>query len=513
MEAAGALGRGSFSTYLEAGRELVRSRSRSFWIVAGLTVLAAALRFATLGVQSYHHDEIVTASRVLRGSFWHAMDAVGFSESAPPLYYALAWLWTQATGTAEVGLRSFSALAGVATVPVAYLLGAELRGRRTGIVAAALFATNPMLVWYSQEGRAYALLVLLTTLSLLYFARGLQQGRRRDLTIWGVVSGLAYATHYFAIFPIAAEALWLLLRRRRVAARGFLVLAVFGLLVTPLAVHQASYGHAEWIAGHSLGHRLWEMGVTFGVGEIGDVIAQAERPLLGLVPGLAMAAALGLLALRGERAERLAARPVLVVAAATVGIPLVLAALSSSKDYVLARNLLPALAPLLVAVAIGLTVRRARRVGAALAVVLVGYSLGFSVWASLAPALQRPDWDSVASAIGEPQEPRAMVTWTIGQASLRYYLSTGSFQSKPAERFDWWVGEVDFISDGPAAPPPTRLLGPGFRQASYERVGALYVRRYVRPGPQLARLRLRAIRQAELGFRTNGVLLDGIGPR
>ena len=255
------------------------------------------------------------------------------------------------------------------------------------------------------------------------------------------------------------------------------------------------------------------MGVTFGVGEIGDVIAQAERPLLGLVPGLAMAAALGLLALRGERAERLAARPVLVVAAATVGIPLVLAALSSSKDYVLARNLLPALAPLLVAVAIGLTVRRARRVGAALAVVLVGYSLGFSVWASLAPALQRPDWDSVASAIGEPQEPRAMVTWTIGQASLRYYLSTGSFQSKPAERFDWWVGEVDFISDGPAAPPPTRLLGPGFRQASYERVGALYVRRYVRPGPQLARLRLRAIRQAELGFRTNGVLLDGIGPR
>ena len=83
-------------------------------------------------MQSYHHDEIVTASRILRGSFWHAMDAVGFSESAPPLYYALAWVWTQVTGTGEWGLRSFSALAGVATVPVVFLLGAELRGRRTG---------------------------------------------------------------------------------------------------------------------------------------------------------------------------------------------------------------------------------------------------------------------------------------------------------------------------------------------------------------------------------------------
>ena len=68
----------------------VRARSRVFWVVAGLTALGALLRFATLGLQSYHHDEIVTASRVLRVGFGHAMDAVGFSESAPPLYYALA---------------------------------------------------------------------------------------------------------------------------------------------------------------------------------------------------------------------------------------------------------------------------------------------------------------------------------------------------------------------------------------------------------------------------------------
>ncbi|HXR30871.1 MAG TPA: glycosyltransferase family 39 protein [Solirubrobacterales bacterium] len=513
MEAAGALRRGSLSTYLEAVGGAVRARSRTFWIVAGLTVLAAALRFATLGIQSYHHDEIVTASRILRGSFWHAMDAVGFSESAPPLYYALAWLWTQVTGTAEYGLRSLSALAGVATVPVVFLLGAELRGRRTGIVAAALVAANPMLIWYSQEARAYALLVLLTTLSLLYFVRALQRDRSRDLTIWGVVSGLALATHYFAIFPIAAEALWLLWRRGRGAARGLAVLAVFAVALAPLAVHQASYGHAEWIAGHSLGHRLWEMWVTFGVGEIGDVIARPERPLLGLVPGLAMIGALLLLAWRGERSERHAARPVLVVAAATVGIPLVLALLDSGKDYVLARNLLPALVPLLVAIAVGLTLRRARRAGTLLAVLLVAYSFAFSVWVSLSPALQRPDWSSVASAVGEPAEPRAMVAWTIGLASLRYYLSTGSFQAKPAEGFDWWVGEVDFISDGPAPPPPARLLGPGFRQVAYEQVGRIYIRRYTRLTPGLAPLRLRTIRDAQLNFRTNGVLLDGIGPR
>jgi mannosyltransferase len=513
MEAAGALGRGSLSTYIEAAGEAVRSRSRSFWIVAGLTVVAAALRFATLGVQSYHHDEIVTASRILRDGFWHAMDAVGFSESAPPLYYVLAWLWTQVTGTGEAGLRSVSALAGVATVPVTYMLGAQLSGRRAGIVAAALVAVNPMLVWYSQEARAYALFVLLTALSLLYFVRALDQGRRRDFIAWGIASALALATHYFAAFPIAAEALWLLRRRGRETVPGLGILAAAGLLLAPLAIHQMSIGHAEWIGNFSLGHRIWETGLTVMLGETGDIIARPEHPLLAVVPCLLVIVALALVLARGDGREHRAAGIPLALAAVTVVVPVALGLLDPSKDYVLARNLLAALVPLLVAAATGLTLRRARRSGTILAAALVAYSLGFSIWASLSPALQRPDWSAVASAIGEPTTPRAMVTWTLGEASLRYYLSTGSIQVQPSDGFRWWVGEVDFISEGPAPPPPARLLGPGFRQAGYERAGRLYVRRYAHVGPGLEPLRLRTIRDAELGFRSNGVLLDGISPK
>jgi mannosyltransferase len=516
MEAVGALRRSSFSTYLEALREFVRARSRTFWIVVGLTVFAAVLRFATLGVQSYHHDEIVTASRILRDGFWQAMDAVGFSESAPPLYYAIAWLWTQVTGTGEVGLRSVSALAGIATVPVAFLLGAELSSRRAGIMAAALVAVNPMLVWYSQEARGYALFVLLSAVSLLYFVRALDHGRRRDSVGWGIASALALATHYFAAFPIAAEALWLLRRRGREtggAFPGLWITAAAGLLLAPLLVHQASFAHAEWISNFSLWHRLWETGLTFALGETGDIIARTEHPLLMIVPALAAIAGLVLVLTRGSGRERRAARTPLTLAAVTVLVPLVIGLLDSSKDYVLARNLLPALVPLLVALAVGFSLPSARRRGAALATILIAYSLGFSVWASLSPALQRPNWESVADAIGEPTVPRAVVTWTLGEASLRYYLSTGSIQVQPSDGFKWWVGEIDFISDGPAPPPPARIFGTGLREVSYERVGRLYVRRFATPGAELRPLRLRTIRDAKLGFRSNGVLLDGIGPQ
>ncbi len=530
MEAAGALGRFRPHIHLGGLRDAVRSRSRAFWIVAGLTVLAAALRFATLGVQSYHHDEIVTASRVLRDGFWHAMDAVGFSESAPPLYYALAWAWTQVTGTGEFGLRSFSAAAGVATVPVAYLIGAQLRNRRTGLIAAALVAVNPMLVWYSQEARAYSLLVLLTALSLLYFLRALppdgdapslrghrwylRDGASRSVVWWGVFSGLALATHYFAAFPVGVEAVWLLRAYGRAWRRLLPGLAIVGgmaLALLPLVAHQMSFAHAAWIGNFTLGHRLGETALNFVLGETGDIISRPTHPLLAAVPYLLVVAGMAMVLLRGERAERRAAGIPLTIAAVTIGVPLALAAVDHGKDYILARNLIPAVVPLLAAVAVGFGLRRARRAGLVLATALVAYSLGFTIWASASPQLQRPDWDAVATAIGEPSRPRAMVTWTLGEASLRYYLSTGSVQVRADEGFEWWVGELDLISDGPAPPPPRRIVGPGFRQAGYQRVGRLYVRRYVVPGPGLEPLRLRSLPRAELGFRSNGVLIDGVG--
>ncbi len=511
MEAA-TLERGGPAALAQSLREAARARSRAFWIVAGLTVLAAVLRFATLGVQAYHHDEIVTASRVLRGSFFHAMDAVGFSESAPPLYYALAWVWTQVTGTGEFGLRSLSAVAGVATVPVAYRLGLELRGRRAGLMAAALVAVNPMLLWYSQEARSYALLALLCAVSLLYCVRARRSGARRDFTLWGIASGLALATHYFAVFAVAAEAILLLRRRGRGSFSGLWILGLFALLLAPLAIHQMAYGHAEWISNFSLGHRLWETAATFLTGETADVIARPEQPALSFAPLALVLAALALLGFRSDGNERRAAGIPLAVAVTAIGIPLLLAVLPGSVDFVLARNVLPALVPLLVAVAIGVTLPAARRLGTVVGAALLAYSLGFCVWAGFSPDLQRPDWEAAAAEIGDPEAPRATVTWVLGEASLRYYLSTGAIQVTPADGYDWLVHEVDFVSDGKVPPPPQGLLGPGFRETSRGSAGRLYVRHFELPGPGSAPLRLRELKDSRLNFRNTGVLLDGIGP-
>ena len=102
-------------------------RANVLWALAGLTALGVAVRFASLGVQSYHHDEVITAMRVIPGSFGQMLREVKASESNPPLYYVLAWGWAKAFGTGEVGLRSLTALFGAATVPVAYLSAGSWR--------------------------------------------------------------------------------------------------------------------------------------------------------------------------------------------------------------------------------------------------------------------------------------------------------------------------------------------------------------------------------------------------
>jgi len=189
----------------------MRARS-TLLAVLGLTLLGAALRFPTLDRQSFWLDELVTVSLLDHG-LGDVLREVPRSEATPFVYYVVAWAWGSLFGLGEVGIRTLSALAGTATIPVAYGAGAVLVSRRAGLVAAALVAVNPFLVWYSQEARSYALLALLGAGTVLAFGHALR-GSGRWLAGWAVISALAIATHYYALFLVGAEVVWLLVRVR-----------------------------------------------------------------------------------------------------------------------------------------------------------------------------------------------------------------------------------------------------------------------------------------------------------
>src|ERR1700722_14450348 len=113
--------------------------------LAALTALAAVLRFYRLGHQGFWFDEANTALLV-HFSPGTMLGLVPQTESPPPLYYCVAWVWAPVFGYGETGLRSLSAVAGVLTVPVAYGAARKLISVRAGLIAAALTACSPLMV-------------------------------------------------------------------------------------------------------------------------------------------------------------------------------------------------------------------------------------------------------------------------------------------------------------------------------------------------------------------------------
>jgi mannosyltransferase len=399
------------------------------YAVIGITVLGAIVRFATLGVQSYDHDEAVTAARVLHPSLFDTLSVVAHGERSPPLYYILAWGWSRVFGTGEVGLRSLSALIGTLTIPLAFFAAKELINRRSvAVLAAALVALNPYLVWYSQEARSYALMVLFASAAFLFFARSLNRPSPRYLAMWALCSALAICSHYFAAFLIAPEAVWLLMgssrRRQAAVAVGGVILA--GLALIPLAVAQEGGGRRNGFTDIALSSRLGELSLNFVAGQepspfAGTRLVDALQVSCLVGGALLSVLAIVLLVRLGSSDERRAAVVAAVVGGGAIVAPVALAVVGI--DFINPRNLIGALVPLLVLLAIGFGVRRGQWVGilgGAAACLMFGVVL---VATNLSAQMQRPDWRGAAEAL-EDSTPEAtvFVVPRNGDDPLRYYL-------------------------------------------------------------------------------------------
>jgi 4-amino-4-deoxy-L-arabinose transferase-like glycosyltransferase len=454
---------------------------RDLWIVAALTMAAAALRFSTLDLQSFWHDEAVTVGRVLDTNLFTTLDRVPGSEATPPLYYAVAWLWTKLFGSGEVGIRSLSALAGTATVPAAWWAGRALIGRAAGLGAAALVAVSPYMVWYSQEARAYALLVLLSALSLALFGEVLRRREDRLLAWWAVVAALALLTHYFAVFVIGPELalmLWLVPERRRAVLLAAAAVAAVGAALVPLAVHQADRGHDGWIAQIPLGTRVKDTGKQFLLGYSGSP-ARALSAAAALLA--AAAAALALVYGRAVRGFRLAA----LVGGAALAVPLAGTALGA--DYLYPRNMVAAW----VALAVVVGAAACRWPGTVALAGLCAALLGLTIAVDVDDELQRADWRAAAAAIGPARATRAIVVPAVGDDPISHYARAARLPRGTAT-----VGELDVLSFAAAPPARGRRVPAGFRQLERRRIGAFTLARYRAASPrrvarpELARARL-----------------------
>jgi len=454
-----------------------------------VTALAAALRFPTIDLQSFDGDELLEAW--MAGlPFRGLITAMTETDKLPYLPHVVAWAWAGVAGTGETAMRLPSAIAGTLTVPAVGLAGARLASARAGVAAAALVAVNPLMVWYSQQARAYALVALFGALSLLCFAHVLRSGGARALALWAVASALAVATQYFAAFLVAAEGLWLLrassrgelgLRPSRIVAAAALPVVVLAAHV-PLALEQLDAGAPGQVEDVGLLTRVAQLPKVFLVGY--SAPAELAVALAGAVLAAVALTAAG--RTRGRDREGVVVAAAVTASAVVVPVGLALAGV----DYLTARYLITGLAP--AAVVLGCCAAAARR-GALAVGALAVLCLAVVVAVAATPALQRTDWRGAARAAGPSQGPRGLVTPAALPGAVRVYFPGAHAPPAGGEAVDEVVvvglaTQGQFSASAPRPPRPASPPPPaGFRLAERRETATFTLLRYRAARPRRVR--------------------------
>jgi hypothetical protein len=386
-------------------------------LVAALVGLAFVLRVPNLG-RAYWIDEGISvgiASHPLR-----RIPGLLRLDGSPPLFYVVLHFWMRLFGTSEVATHSLSLIASLAAIPVAYWAGRELFGRRAGLAAAALYATNPFLSWYSTETRMYPIVVILATTGITFAVRAVRDERWRDGG-WAVLSFAAllythnWGVYLFAVTVAVLGGLALSRHDRRMAlavAGGAGVVVLLWLPWVPALLDQARNTAAPWAIRPEIGDFFADPSSALG-GTLGIVIA----PLLGIGAWWTRR--------RPTRGDADLARLLCAIGILTALVGWLAAQVVPSWTV---RYLAVLVAPLLLAAAGALASSQAgRRVIGAACVLLVGWSLVGTLLPNPNARYAKSNVAAVARAASVQLAPGdvVVVTQTEQVAVLAHYLPKG----------------------------------------------------------------------------------------
>jgi mannosyltransferase len=234
-----------------------QDENTSLKLPVGVVVLTSAiLSMVSIGRGSFSLDESVSVT--LARASWHSFGhTIVRREANMSFYYLLLRFWT-VLGHSETVVRAFSVVASVGALATIMVVARQLFDRRTAIIAGILLAVDPLIVFFAQDARGYALSILLATASSALFARAVTTDTRwRPWVAYVVVSVLATYTNFWVALMLVGHAASLAFLPPRTAPWRRLVPTgvVLGILLVPLAllIRTAYEGGVNWAAGSSAG--------------------------------------------------------------------------------------------------------------------------------------------------------------------------------------------------------------------------------------------------------------------
>ncbi|MHB8681521.1 MAG: glycosyltransferase family 39 protein [Acidimicrobiales bacterium] len=442
-----------------------RPRLATALVVLGAVVVVVGVALRFWARSDLWLDEALTVD-IARLPLSHLHAALQ-RDGAPPLYYVLLHFWMKPFGSSDLAVRSLSGVIGVATLPVAWLAGRRLGGRRVGAAAVVLLASSPFAVRYSTENRMYALVVLLVAAGIVLVGRALEDPRLPVLAGVAAVTALLLYSHYWSLYLVVSAVLcvgWMARRgapARRAAAGRVLVATAVGVAAfvpwVPTFASQIRHTGTPWAAPANFAAMVNAVtSFAGGATSQGRALALLYFALAGLgLFGLASGAFHVQLDLR----TRPPGRPLALAVAGTLALAVLGGYLTGSAFQ--ARYASVVLVPLVLLVALGLDTFADRRVRAGVLAAAVAFGLAGSipnVWTSRTQAGQVA---ATLAQFGRPGDVVAFCPDQLGPAVNRL-VPAGRYQGitfprRTGPQFVDWVDYADASRAGDPAAFAARL--------------------------------------------------------
>jgi hypothetical protein len=307
-------------------------------LVAAVLLAGAALRVAQyLSGRSLWFDESLLAINVLDRSPAGLLEGLDFAQGAPLGFLVFVKLSASALGPAEWALRLVPLLAGLAALPLFYVVARRLLPPMGALVGLVLFASADGLIYYSSEFKQYSLDVAVAVglLALLVTIAPAESWRR--MLAFSACGAVGLWLSHPAVFVLGGIFLGLgveaLLDRRwdvlkRLAIVSTLWLASFGVFV--LFAYRGLSALGSQLAGSDVFVRPFDGGLGLGwaqslFGAYAALLAlPAEKSLLangtrGLFAALVVVGAVWLVRKKPAAALALGLPIVLMVMASQLG--------------------------------------------------------------------------------------------------------------------------------------------------------------------------------------------------
>lgn len=184
---------------------------RTHIIFLSLITISISISLITLLFQSIRLDEAQTIWIATKSPLMILQ--IDSQDVVVPAYELLLHVWMQIIGATVIAARLLSFLFFLATLPYLYLLGKEAGNAKIGMIAVTLFSLSPFIMWYSSEARMYSLFAFATVLSHVFFIRFVRTRGRSSKISYLLSSILGIYTHYFFVFLLITQVVFLIALR------------------------------------------------------------------------------------------------------------------------------------------------------------------------------------------------------------------------------------------------------------------------------------------------------------